>query len=188
MATHPAPLPSSLQTFGDISRWLRESVADEDSLQFREAVTALSARVEAAVQIRRARQVDPQAVLECAGQLLDEARAHQLFLSGLGSAWHALYEFGAYESALRQLIRATAAWQEALQRRSRNEAQRFHAFEGDAWRALGEAVLAIDLYQQGGVGPSDMQDLLASSPLSLPAHGWWSRLGAWLGRRRGAAR
>ncbi|MFD2301282.1 hypothetical protein QRO11_19600 [Paracidovorax citrulli] len=188
MATRPVPLSSSLQTFGDISRWLRESVADEDSQQFREAVTALSAQVEAAVRIRRAPQVDPRAVLECAGRLLDEARAHQLFLSGLGSAWHALYEFGAYESALRQLIRATAAWQEALQRRSRDEAQRFHAFEGDAWRALGEAVLAIDLYQQGGVGPSEMQDLLASSPMSPPAQGWWSRLGAWLGRPRGRRR
>lgn len=184
MATTPTQLPTSLQTFADISCWLRNSVADEDSQQFREAVTALSAQVERAVSIRRAPDADPQAVLECVAGLLDEARRHRLFLSGLGSGWHALYEFGAYESALRQLIRATAAWQQALQRRSRKEAPCFHAFEGHAWRALGEAVLAIDLYQQGGVGSSEWQAFLASRPLSGTsvgrAGGWWSRLGNWL--------
>lgn len=190
-ASTPVPstqLPSSLQTFGDISRWLRESAADEDSLQFRDAVTALSAQVEQAVSTRRAPDADPQAVLACVTALLDEARRHQLFLSGLGSGWHALYEFGAYENALRQLVRAAAAWRHALQRRSRDESPCFHAFEGHAWRALGQAVLAIDLYQQGGVDASEWQDLRTGGPAPGLRRGWWTRLGGWLSRRGGAGR
>ncbi|WCM92570.1 hypothetical protein M5C99_19805 [Acidovorax sp. NCPPB 2350] len=189
MPPAPTQLPSSLQTFGDISRLLREGVADEDSREFRDAVTALSGLVEQAVQIRRAPGADPQAVLGCADQLLRAAREHQRFLTGLGSAWHALYEFSAYEGAMRQLVRAVAAWQQALQRRSRNEAPCFGAFERQAWRVLGEAVLLIDMYGQGGQGPSELQSLLAGTLAGHPPpRRWWGRLGDWLALRGRARR
>ncbi|SFD85534.1 hypothetical protein [Paracidovorax konjaci] len=185
MAITRTQLPTSLQTFGDISRLLREGVADEDSRQFRDALTALSGLVEKALQTRRAPGAHPDAVLQCAGQLLEEAREHQRFLTGLGSAWHALYEFAAYENAMRQLVRTTLAWQQALQRRSRNEAQCFQAFESHAWRALGEAVLVIDMYEQGGMGTSELQGLLGGSePPPGRRRGWWGRLGGWLARGR----
>ncbi len=46
-------LSQSFQSFGDISRFLREGVADEDSRQLRDSLGALSNVIEEAVRIRR---------------------------------------------------------------------------------------------------------------------------------------
>ena len=93
----PATLPSqqTLQSFGDISRFLREGVADEESRQLRDSLSALSTQIDEAVRIRRT-STDTTAITRRVLTLSHCAREHQLFLTGLGSAWHALYEFGAY--------------------------------------------------------------------------------------------
>jgi len=49
----PASL-HSLQTFGAISRFLREGVADEDSREMREGVGALAQVIDETVKVRRA--------------------------------------------------------------------------------------------------------------------------------------
>ena len=94
-------------------------------------------------------QLGPEAVRRSAEALAHCARRHQLHLTGLGSAWHALYEFGVYQRALRELRDALAQWQQALQQRSPSEAERFSTFERQAWRTLGEARLVLDIYMQG---------------------------------------
>ena len=54
--TMPATRPSqllTLQSFGDISRFLREGVADEDSRQLRDSLGVLSMQIDEAVRTRR---------------------------------------------------------------------------------------------------------------------------------------
>ena len=147
--TMPATRPSqllTLQSFGDISRFLREGVADEDSRQLRDSLGALSSQIDEAVRIRRTSS-DTTEITRRVVTLSHSAREHQLFLTGLGSAWHALYEFGAYQRALRELRNAIADWQLMLERRSTKESESFDQFELLAWRTLGEALLLIDMYE-----------------------------------------
>ena len=52
----PASLTSlqhTIQSFGEISRFLREGVADEDSRQLRDSLGALSMQIDEATRLRR---------------------------------------------------------------------------------------------------------------------------------------
>lgn len=142
------------QSFNAISRLLREGMADEDSRQMRDSLGALSSQIEAVVGVRRT-QKDVATIVPAAQALVRCAREHQLFLTGLGSAWHALYEFGAYQRALRELRDALDAWLRALEQRSGREGRLFGQFELLAWRTLGEAVLLIDMYEHGSAMHSE---------------------------------
>jgi len=107
-------------------------------------------------------------------------RDHQFFLTSVDSAWHALYEFGAYQSALRELRKAVDAWHKALETRSSREGAGFDRMELLAWRTLGEGMLLIDMYEQGG-----QPDTEPSAPPRHPATGLWARvLGWWRQMRR----
>ena len=175
----PATLPSqqlTLQSFGDISRFLREGVADEESRQLRDSLGALSTHIEEAVRARRTSK-DTSAIAQRVAALTKCAQEHQIFLTGLGSAWHALYEFGAYQRALRELRNAISAWQNMLDRRSSRESASFDQFELLAWRTLGEALLLIDMYEHQSDPQSDLQN--AAPPRKLSA---LQRLRAWFGR------
>ncbi len=165
----PATRPSQLltpQSFGDISRFLREGVADEESRQLRDSLGALSMQIDEAVRTRRT-STDTADITRRVLALSHCAREHQLFLTGLGSAWHALYEFGAYQSALRELRSAITDWQHMLEQRSPRESASFDQFELLAWRTLGEALLLIDMYEHQSDPPSDLQDVAAPRKLSL---------------------
>jgi len=180
--TMPATRPSqllTLQSFGDISRFLREGVADEDSRQLRDSLGVLSMQIDEAVRTRRT-STDTTEITRRVVALSHSAREHQLFLTGLGSAWHALYEFGAYQRALRELRNAIAGWQQMLERRSTQERASFDQFELLAWRTLGEALLLIDMYEHQSDPASDLQD---AQPRRKPSV--LQRLRAWFrgGRR-----
>ena len=144
----PVPLSSRPQTFTDPDRNPHGGEADEDARALRDSLGELAQHIEAATRARRG-QLGPEAVRRSAEALAHCARRHQLHLTGLGSAWHALYEFGVYQRALRELRDALAQWQQALQQRSPSEAERFSTFERQAWRTLGEARLVLDIYMQG---------------------------------------
>lgn len=181
----PAPPPSqpqpTAQSFAELSHFLREGMAHEETRQLRDSLGVLSEHVEASVRARRGR-LSAEAVERSAAALARCARQHQLQLTGMGSAWHALYEFGAYQRALRELRDAIERWQDALRRRSAAEAERFRVFELLAWRTLGEALLLLDMYEQGGDGPA-----LRSQPFGPPAPPrapLLARLRGWLGRGR----
>ena len=133
-----------------------------------------------AVKVRHARH-EAALVTQHAQGLVGTVREHQRFITGLGSAWHALYEFGAYQSALRELRRAAEDWLKALERRSSREGAAFDRVELLAWRTLGEGVLLIDMYEQGGTS------LLSGVPESSPPPGTtpWMRMAAWWKRLRG---
>ena len=107
-------LSQSFQSFGDISRFLREGVADEDSRQLRDSLGALSNAIEEAVRIRRT-STDTQLIHRTATALFQGVREHQRLLTGLGSGWHTLYEFGVYQRALWELGQSVSTWKEALE-------------------------------------------------------------------------
>ena len=178
--TMPATRPSqllTLQSFGDISRFLREGVADEDSRQLRDSLGVLSMQIDEAVRTRRT-STDTTEITRRVVALSHSAREHQLFLTGLGSAWHALYEFGAYQRALRELRNAIADWQSMLEQRSTKESASFDQFELLAWRTLGEALLLIDMYEHQSNPASDFQDMpLPRKPSALQRLRTWFRGG-----------
>ncbi len=177
--TRPSQL-LTLQSFGDISRFLREGVADEDSRQLRDSLSALSTQIDEAVRVRRT-STDTDAIARRVVALSHCAREHQLLLTGLGSAWHALYEFGAYQRALRELRNAIAHWQKMLEQRSPRESASFDQFELLAWRTLGEALLLIDMYEHQSEPASELQQAAA------PQHkgSVLQRIRAWLGGGKG---
>jgi hypothetical protein len=175
-ATGPSQL-LTLQSFGDISRFLREGVADEDSRQLRDSLGALSTQIDETVRTRRT-TTDLEVIALRVAALVQCVREHQLFLTGLGSAWHALYEFGAYQSALRELRSMLARWQQMLERRSPKEKACFDQFELLAWRTLGEALLLIDMYEQ----QSDPHSELPETPARKASA--WQRAKAWFWRWR----
>ena len=178
MAASRSLSQQTIQSFADISRFLREGVADEESRQLRDSVGTLAQAIDEAVRARRA-QPDAARITRLALALAQAVREHQLVLTGLGSAWHALYEFGAYQNALRELRRAAEAWHKALERHSRREGGAFDHVELLAWRTLGEAMLLIDMYEQGG------QSVSESPPQAAPRQGAWMRARAWWQRLRG---
>lgn len=167
----------TIQSFGDISRFLREGVADEDSRQMRDSVAALAQCIDEALKARRERGEAP-AVTHHAQELAKSVRDHQRFITGLGSAWHSLYEFGAYQNALRALRRAAEAWLKALEHRSAREAVNFDQLELLAWRTLGEGVLLIDMYEQGDSPLSGFSESTPPGKASPWAQvlAWWQRL------------
>lgn len=169
--------PFTLQSFGEISRFLREGVADEESRQLRDSLGVLSEHIDTVVRTRRT-STDTAEIIRQVQALSVCTREHQLFLTGLGSGWQGLYEFGFYQGALRELRRAIDAWQQSLESRSSLERASFDAFELLAWRTLGEALLLIDMYEQGSNPSSE----LLSSPAD-PA-GAVTRMLGWLGRLR----
>lgn len=180
--TMPVTRPSqlmTLQSFGDISRFLREGVADEDSRQLRDSLSALSTQIDEAVRVRRT-STDTSAIARRVVSLSHCAREHQLLLTGLGSAWHALYEFGAYQRALRELRNAIAVWQQMLEQRSPGESASFDQFELLAWRTLGEALLLIDMYEHQSEPVSELPDSTPRNKRSV-----LQRIRAWLGIGRG---
>lgn len=171
-------LQNTLQSFGDISRFLREGVVDEESGQLRESLGHLSAQIEKTVRARR-EAVDPPTLVKHAQQLGQAVRDHLRFLTGLGSGWHALYELGVYQQALRELLKAVQAWQQALEKHSSGESDLFRRCEMLAWRTLGEALLLIDMYEHRGDAPNtDQEGGGVPQRLSL-----LDRLSAWLRRR-----
>ena len=176
-ATHPSQL-LTLQSFGDISRFLREGVADEDSRQLRDSLGALSTQIDEAVRTRRT-SIDTADIMRRVVTLSHCAREHQLFLTGLGSAWHALYEFDAYQRALWELRNAITDWQQMLERRSTRESASFDQFELLAWRTLGEALLLIDMYEHQSDPSSDLLDEAPPRKLSAlqRARTWLRRWG-----------
>lgn len=160
-----SPLSTRPPAFAGQGRRFHAGEEDEDTRALLESLGELAQHIEAATRARRG-HLGTEAVRRSAEALGQCARRHQLQLTGLGSAWHALHEFGVYQRALRDLRDALVLWQQALQQRSPVEAECFSAFERQAWRTLGEARLTLDIYAQG-----DAPSMARSAPDTRPEGG-----------------
>lgn len=181
-SAHPrSSRSSSAPSLSDVSRFFCDAGANEESRELRASLGALAVLIEAAVRSRRLRH-DTADITRTAASLVQGVREHQLVLTGLGSAWHALYGFAAYQRAAAELLRAAKTWQQQLEQRSRREGAAFDRAELLAWRTLGEALLLIDLYEQGGSSAGAGTGAAISVAGHLPAWRralqWWQRLRA----------
>jgi hypothetical protein len=98
----------SIQTFGELSHFLRGAVADEDCRQFGESMGTLATHIEAIVaglRLSRARAVAPLLM-----DLLTVLRGHRALVMGLGVAWRGLYEYAAYLQALNNFRVLIGQW------------------------------------------------------------------------------
>ena len=170
-------LPLTQTWLGSHSHLWLDALADEELQQWRDSLGALAERVEGAIQ---ARQHSPVAerTIDAADALLRSVRQHQFFLTGLESAWHALYSFDAYQHAQEELSATVLDWRQALEGGSAAiEAGCFQRLELLAWRSLSEGMLLVDIYQHGN-GPLSEQPPQPQGCCSaawLWLRTWWQR-------------
>lgn len=138
----------SINTFGDLSNFLRHAVADEDSRLFSESMGEVAAQAEGVIRaLRRSRSRDLIAPLLV--DMLTVLRGHRALVVGLGLSWRGLYEYAAYLQALNnfrvligQWLLHAEPWDDDVLSVSAED------FELIAWRTLGEGMLLIDMYEQ----------------------------------------
>ncbi len=172
----PASIKSSFESFDGLSRFLRLSFVGEESRELRDHVSVLATKIDGAVSIRRV-GTDAQVIAQSAHALLNHISEHQQELTALGLAWQGVTELRIYRRTLRKLSQATLLWQSSLIAADPAESSLFEQFEMQAWRALGDAMLVIDMYEQ--------TDAIASASLAQPAKpSWWQRIVALLRPRR----
>jgi hypothetical protein len=136
----------SINTFGELSDFLRSAIADEDSRLFSESMGRMAAQAEVVVAgLRASRARDTAAPLLM--DMLTALREHRTMVVNLGLAWRGLYEYAAYLQALnnfRVLIGQwlqTARWDDQLEVTTAD-------FELVTWRTMGEGMLLVDMYEQ----------------------------------------
>jgi hypothetical protein len=137
----------SINSFGQLSNFLRGSFADEDSRQLSDSLGQLSVHIEAIIaglRLNRLRTtVAPMLV-----DLLTVLRGHRTLVVNLGSYWRGLYEYAAYLQALNNFRAQIGQWLLDGGPRSTQLLLSPEDFELVAWRTLGEGMLLIDMYEQ----------------------------------------
>ncbi len=168
----PASRLPTLQSFGELSNFLRAAVADEQSMQVTDNMAEVAAHIEVVAGfLVHPRNTDSAAQLV---QVLDGLRTvlrdHAIQLDALDGAWQGLYEFNAYVGALNHFRDQVALW---LEDAREPEAPPLGAveFELNAWRMLGLGALLIDVHDQP----------ITSEPEPPPA-GLVARARSWLAR------
>jgi len=168
----------SLQSFSELSQFLRGAIADEESRQLSESVAQLAAQIELIVAAllgsRQRTQVAPLLV-----DLLTVLRGHRQLVVGLSPAWRGLYEYPGYLQALNNFRVLIGQWLLEGGPRSTELAVTADDFELVAWRTLGEGLLLIDVYDQQVAGrhqePVSQPEEIAE-PQVRRALQWWKRL------------
>jgi hypothetical protein len=187
METTPAPnsrlrrdpgtnLPS-INTFGDLSNFLRGAVADEDSRQLSESMAQLSVHIEAIIAGLRVNRVRTT-VAPMLVDLLTVLRGHRNLVVNLGLPWRGLYEYAAYLQALNNFRVLIGQWLLDGGPRSQQLVLTAEDFELVAWRTLGEGMLMIDMYEQWLASETKDQSTLGSlpEPQVQRAMQWWKKL------------
>jgi len=167
----------SINSFGELSNFLRGSVADEDCRQVSESMSQLAVHIEAIIAAlrmnRRRTTVAPMLV-----ELLTALRAHRQLVVGLGLPWRGLYEYAAYLQALNNFRVLIGQWLLDGGPRSTELLLSAEDFELVAWRTLGEGTLMIDMYEQWSTSENSDASMLGalSEPQVERAIQWWKKL------------
>lgn len=169
----------SINTFGELSNFLRGANADEDSRQLSESMGQLAAHVEAivaALRLNRLRSTIAPMLVD----LLTVLRGHRNFVVGLGLPWRGLYEYAGYLQALNNFRVLTGQWLLDGGPRSQELLLSAEDFELVAWRTLGEGMLLIDMYEQWisrePLPESGSQLGALDEPQVQRAVNWWKKL------------
>lgn len=173
----PSTQLPSINSFGDLSIFLRSSIADEETRQLSESMSQLSVQIEAIIAALRLNHVRT-AIAPRLVDLLTVLRGHRNLVVSLGLPWRGLYEYAAYLQALNNFRVLIGEWLLDGGPRSADLLLSAEDFELVAWRTLGEGMLLIDMYEQWIV--RDQQDLPALEAAEQPqverAIQWWKKL------------
>lgn len=179
MGTQPprrhVTLPS-IETFGELSNFLRGAVADEDTRAFSDSMGELAAHAEGVIGVlrnsRRRDQAGPALM-----DMLTVLRAHRAFVLELGLTWRGLYEYAGYLQSVTNFRILIGQWLQAAPWDDELEVTA-EDFQSVAWRTLGDGMLLIDMYEQWlereGVD-SDRFDNVPE-PQVEKARQWWQKL------------
>lgn len=174
----PSERPSS-GDFGQLSNFLRASIADEDSRRVSESMSDLATHVEAIILSLRHGKVRTT-IAPMLVDLLTVLRAHRHMVVGLGVGWRGLYEYAGYLQALNHLRVLIGQWLLEGGPRSTELLLNAEDFELVAWRTLADGMLLIDVYEQSVQREQDEQPESGLAALSEPqverAIQWWKRL------------
>lgn len=167
----------SIQTFGELSNFLRGSVADEDCRHFSESMGTLATHIEAIVaSLRLSRERATVAPLLM--DLLTVLRTHRAMVVNLGLEWRGLYEYANYLQTLNNFRVLIGQW--LLDGGSQRDMLGLTAddFELVAWRTLGEGMLLIDMYEQLATRQAPEESAMAAleEPRVERAMAWWKKL------------
>jgi hypothetical protein len=175
---HPSTQLPSIQSFGELSEFLRSAIADEDSRELSENMALLAQHSEAIIAglrlSRRRTAIGPMLM-----DLLTVLRSHRNEVVALPLAWRGLYEYAAYLQALNNFRVLAGQW---LLEGASPEAElslTAEDFELVTWRTLGEGMLLIDMYEQWCAREQQGQaSALAAleDPRLARAVQWWKRL------------
>ncbi len=177
----PATHLPSIQSFGELSHFLRAAIADEESLQLAEGMAGLSVSIESVLaQLKIA--PDPAAVAAPLMDLMTILREHRTLVISLTPTWRGLYEYAAYLTALNNFRVLIGQWLLPASQQEQAAAPvpqpvSLEDFELIAWRTLGEGMLLIDMYEQI-CGQQEVESSSAALDESrvTRARRWWERL------------
>lgn len=177
--SHPASERPNSGDFGQLSNFLRASVADEDSRQVSESMSDLATHVEAIILSLRHGKVRVT-IAPMLVDLLTVLRAHRHMVVGLGVAWRGLYEYAGYLQALNHLRVLIGQWLLEGGPRSTELLLNAEDFELVAWRTLADGMLLIDVYEQSVQREQNEQAESGLAALGEPqverAIQWWKKL------------
>lgn len=188
MPSSNSRLPSGPQSqrpssgdFGELSNFLKGSIADDDSRRVSESMSQLATRVEAIIGSLRENKVRTT-VAPMLVDLLTVLRSHRHMVVGLGLPWRGLYEYAGYLQALNNFRVLIGQW--LLDGGPRSTVLRLNAedFELVAWRTLADGMLLIDVYEQWALREHEQQQVESglaalSEPQVERAIQWWKKLG-----------
>jgi hypothetical protein len=173
-----------IHTFGELSNFLRGSVADEESRSFSDSMGQLASHVEAIVASLRLSQ-ERVAIAPMLVDMLTVLRGHRHLVVGMGLPWRGLYEYASYLHSLNNFRVLIGQWLLDGGPRSTELTVTAEDFEQVAWRTLGEGLLLIDMYEQWmsreqpefeTTQPQQSALGQLSEPQVQRAMQWWKRL------------
>ena len=179
LPTNPSTQRPSGGDFGELSNFLRASVADEDSRRVSESMSDLATHVEAIILTLRHGKVRAT-IAPMLVDLLTVLRAHRHMVVGLALPWRSQYEYAGYLQALNHLRVLIGQWLLDGGPRSAELLLNAEEFELVAWRTLADGMLLIDVYEQSVQRDQNEQPESGLAALSEPqverAIQWWKKL------------
>ncbi|MDI1341327.1 hypothetical protein [Polaromonas sp.] len=177
----PTTLLPSIQSFGELSHFLRSAMADEESLQLADGMGGLAVGIEAVLSGLK-REPDLHALAAPLMDLMTILREHRALVISLSPAWRGLYEYATYLAALNNFRVLIGQWLLAASPQDKPgtpqpQGIRFEDFELVGWRTLGEGMLLIDMYEQlSGRETGDSGSAAIDEARVERARTWWERL------------
>ena len=177
----PSTQLPSIQSFGELSHFLRSAMADEESLQLADGMGGLAVGIEGVLSGLKG-EPDPALQAPALMDLMTILREHRALVIALSPAWRGLYEYAAYLAALNNFRVLIGQWllpanPQAAATDDPPQAISFEDFELIGWRTLGEGMLLIDMYEQlCGRETSESSAAALDETRVERARSWWERL------------